>query len=84
MGNKARRLLRVNPEGFTLIEVMITLAIFGIAMTAIYGLFISSSHSYRTQDGAADAQQRARASIEYMGENPRSRARFYGHCQCGH
>jgi len=81
MENRARRLLRLNPDGFTLIELMISLAIFGIVMAAIYGIFISSSHSYRTQDGVADAQQRSRAGIEYMvgsirmaGFDPRSSA----------
>jgi len=71
MGNKARRLFRVNPNGFTLIEVMITLAISSIAMAAIYGVFISSSHSHRTQEGAADAQQRARAGLDFMVSNIR-------------
>lgn len=71
MGNRARRLLRVNPNGFTLIEVMITLAISGIVMGAIYGVFISSSYSHRTQEGAADAQQRARAGLDFMVRNIR-------------
>jgi len=66
MGNKARRLLRVNPNGFTLIEIMIVLAISGIAMGAIYGVFISSSRSYRTQEGVVDAQQRARVGLDFM------------------
>lgn len=71
MGNRARRLLRVNPNGFTLIEVMVTLAISGIAMAAIYGVFISSSQSYRTQEGVVDAQQRARVGIDFMVRNIR-------------
>ena len=71
MGNKARRLFRVNPNGFTLIEVMITLAISGIAMAAIYGVFISSSQSYRTQEGVVDAQQRARVGLDFMVMNIR-------------
>ena len=71
MGNKARRLLRVNPNGFTLVEVMITIAISGIALAAIYGVFISSSQSYRTQEGVADAQQRARVGLDFMVRNIR-------------
>jgi len=71
MGNKARRLLRVNPNGFTLLEVMITLAISGIAMAAIYGVFISSSQSYRTQEGVVDAQQGARVGLDFMVRNIR-------------
>lgn len=71
MGNKACRLSGVNPNGFTLIEVMITLAISGIALAAIYGVFISSSHSYRTQEGAVDAQQRARVGLDFMVRNIR-------------
>lgn len=71
MGNKARRLLRVNPNGFTLIEVMLTIAISGIALAAIYGVFISSSQSYRTQEGVVDAQQRARVGLDFMVRNIR-------------
>ncbi|RPH50626.1 MAG: prepilin-type N-terminal cleavage/methylation domain-containing protein [Desulfobacteraceae bacterium] len=71
MSNKVRRLLRVNPNGFTLIEVMITLAISGIVMGAIYGIFISSSQSHRTQEGVADAQQRARVGLDFMVRNIR-------------
>jgi len=71
MGNKARRLLRVNPNGFTLIEVMLTIAISGIALAAIYGVFISSSQSYRTQEGVVDAQQRARVGLDFMIRNIR-------------
>jgi len=66
MGIKARRLFRVNPNGFTLIELMITLAITSIAMGAIYGVFISSSRSHRTQEGVVDAQQRARTGLDFM------------------
>jgi prepilin-type N-terminal cleavage/methylation domain-containing protein len=71
MGNKARRLLRVNPNGFTLIEVMITMAISSVALAAIYGVFISSSQSYRTQEGVVDAQQRARVGLDFMVRNIR-------------
>ncbi|MBA3035710.1 MAG: prepilin-type N-terminal cleavage/methylation domain-containing protein [Desulfobacterium sp.] len=71
IGNKAPRLFRVNTNGFTLIELMITIAISSIAMFAIYGVFISSNHAYRTQEGAVDAQQRARVGLDLMVRNIR-------------
>ena len=53
-------------HGFTLIEALITMAIVGIVMGGIYGVFISSNRSYHTQDSVAEAQQGVRVGIEFM------------------
>lgn len=66
MGNKVRRSMRVNAEGFTIVELLIAMVMAGIAMGAIYGVFISSNRSYHTQDKVADAQQRARVGLYFM------------------
>jgi len=58
-------------EGFTLIEILITLALAGIVMTAIYSVFISSNYSYRTQDNVADAQQRVRVGLDFLTDDMR-------------
>lgn len=62
---------RLNSKGFTLVEVLIAMAISGIVMGAIYGIFISSNRSYRTQDSTADAQQRVRVGIDFMAHDLR-------------
>lgn len=58
-------------KGFTLVEVLIAMAIAGIVMGAIYSIFISSNRSYRTQDNVADAQQRARVGIDFIARDLR-------------
>lgn len=66
MLKKMRRFSRLRQAGFTIIEVLMALAIAGVAMTAIYSVFISSNRSYRTQDSVADAQQRARVGVDFI------------------
>lgn len=58
-------------DGFTIIEVLVAMAITGIVMGAIYNVFISSKRSYHTQDRVADAQQRVRTGIVYMARDIR-------------
>ena len=66
MRTDLRRTFISNQQGFSLIELLITLALAGVVMGAIYGVFISSNRSYRTQDNIADAQQRVRVGIDFM------------------
>ncbi|MBI5591872.1 MAG: prepilin-type N-terminal cleavage/methylation domain-containing protein [Deltaproteobacteria bacterium] len=66
MGNKPHRLCKSNPKGFTLIEVMIAIAMTGIVMGAIYGIFFSANQTYFTQDAVTDTQQRARIGLDFM------------------
>ena len=66
MWNKARRLVNVNTDAFTLVEILIAMAMVGIVMAGIYTVFISTNRSYHTQDRVADAQQRVRVGIDFM------------------
>ena len=66
MLKKIRRFFRLRQAGFTMIEVLMALAIGGVAMTAIYSVFISSNRSYHTQDSVADAQQRVRVGVDFI------------------
>ena len=66
MWNKARRLVNVNTDAFTLVEILIAMAMVGIVMAGIYTVFISTNRSYHTQDRGADAQQRGRVGIDFM------------------
>lgn len=71
MRQTLQRTSAVGSKGFTLIEVLIAMAIAGIVMTAIYAIFISSNRSYRTQDSVADAQQRVRVGIDFIAHDLR-------------
>lgn len=66
MWNKARRLVNINTNAFTIIEVLMAMVIVGVVIGAIYGVFVSSNRSYHTQDNVADAQQRVRVGIDFM------------------
>ncbi|PIE57447.1 MAG: hypothetical protein CSA33_08155 [Desulfobulbus propionicus] len=52
--------------GFTMVELMITLAISGMVMGAIYGAYISQQRTYVAQDDVAEMQQNVRAAIYAM------------------
>ena len=52
--------------GFTLIEVLIALAISGFFMGAVYTAFKSQQDSYLAQDQVVEMQQNLRAGISYM------------------
>lgn len=66
MEDKAHRLVNIGMNGFSLIELLIVMAIVGVVMGAIYGVFISSNRSYRTQERVADAQQSVRVGVDFM------------------
>jgi type IV pilus assembly protein PilW len=52
--------------GFTLTEVMISLALAGIVMGAVYSAFQSQQSTYKTQDQVAEMQQNVRAGLHLM------------------
>lgn len=66
MWNKARRLVNINTNAFTLLELLMAMVIVGVVIGAIYAVFVSSSRSYHTQDSAVEAQQRVRVGIDFM------------------
>ena len=53
-------------EGFTLVELMIAVAISSIILTAIYQMFIGQRKSYSLQNDIAEMQQTVRASETMM------------------
>lgn len=71
MKKSDRRPFGVDSKGFTLVEVLIAIAIVGFVMGAIYSVFITSNRSYRTQDSVADAQQRVRVGIDFIARDVR-------------
>ena len=53
-------------QGFTLVELMVALVIAGIALSAIYALFISQSKTYTIQQQIVELQQGLRVSMLLM------------------
>ena len=53
-------------NGFTLIELMIAMAISGFVMAGIYSTFDKQQHSYLVQDEVVAMQQNIRAGMYYM------------------
>lgn len=53
-------------KGFTLVEILIALAIMSIVTTAIYQLYISNYKTWVSQDLVTEMQQNARFSIDLM------------------
>ncbi|MBV5329870.1 MAG: PilW family protein [Chlorobium sp.] len=56
----------INNSGFTLIELMLTVAISGIIIAAIYAAYISQQRTYLTQEQVAEMQQNIRAGLDTM------------------
>jgi prepilin-type N-terminal cleavage/methylation domain-containing protein len=53
-------------DGFTLIELVVVVAIFGIFMVALGQLLLSNERSYQATDQTADSQQNVRAIAEIL------------------
>ncbi len=71
MWDKARRLMNLNNDAFTLVELLIVMAMMGIVTGSIYGIFVSSNRSYRTQDKVVEVQQNVRVGIDFMARDIR-------------
>jgi prepilin-type N-terminal cleavage/methylation domain-containing protein len=56
----------LNEIGITLIELMVALAIFGIAIGAIYRVFIAQTKAYTVQDQVVEVQQNIRGAMEII------------------
>ncbi len=56
----------MNDIGFTLVELMITLAVFGIVMTGVYSAYQAQIRSHFTQQQIMDMQQNLRAALYLM------------------
>ena len=57
--------------GFSLLELLMGLAIASIAMMVVVSVFTTLTRSYTTQTASAGLQQKARASLDYMAQNIR-------------
>jgi len=60
------KIQRNSQQGFTLIELFVTMLIAGIVMTAIYSVYASQQKSYLTQEKVAAMHQNLRSAMYYM------------------
>jgi Tfp pilus assembly protein PilW len=63
---KAWKKLMSNREGFTIIELMVSLVLSFILIGAVYGTFTSQQKAYTVQDQVAEAQQNARMAMNML------------------
>lgn len=61
----------VHQPGFTLVEIMIAIAISSILMLGVIQVFVISKHAYRLDNGLARAQENARYAVHAMSEDIR-------------
>jgi prepilin-type N-terminal cleavage/methylation domain-containing protein len=57
--------------GFTLVELIVVMAIFGLVLAAFYNIFATSNRLYLAQEEIVDAQQQARTGLEIIGRQVR-------------
>lgn len=53
-------------SGFTLVEVMIVVALTGVIMGAVYSLYITNLHTSHTQDETVEVQQNLRIAMDVV------------------
>lgn len=58
--------LKSNQKGFSLIELLIALAIGAIVLLAAYNVFVSQQKSHELQGQLVDAEQNARAALDLL------------------
>ena len=66
LSNKVRRTLGGNSSGFTLIEVLVALALFGIIAITFLGGLTTASRAVLTGDIRTTAESLARTQMEYV------------------
>ena len=58
-------------QGFTLVELLVVMAIFSIIMGGIYSVFVRSNRVYISQEEIVAAQQEARSALDILGREIR-------------
>ena len=59
------------PGGFTLVELLVAMAVASIMLAAMVSLFLSLNKSYTRQNAAAEVQQVTRAGVDFMAQSIR-------------
>lgn len=55
-------------DGFTLVEILIALAILGLLLTTVYKVFITQESMFRAQEQITKTQQNLRATTEFLNQ----------------
>jgi len=63
---KVEKKEKLNTQGFTLVELLVAMAVSLLAMGAIYSTFLSQFKSYQVQEEVAAMQQNIRAAMYHM------------------
>lgn len=58
-------------DGFTLIEIMVSIAISSLVIAGVYGVYTIQQRSYTVQEQVAEMQQRLRAAVNFMSREVR-------------
>ena len=58
-------------QGFTLVELIVAMAMVSLVMAAIYSVFVRSNRVYISQEQVVAAQQEARSAMEILGREIR-------------
>ncbi len=66
-----RKQEELHAQGFTIIELMLAIAIAGIVMASFYSVYISQQSSYLRQEKVASMHQNIRSAMYYMGREIR-------------
>lgn len=69
---KSAQSCKSKEKGFTLVELMIAMAVGGIVMAAVMTSFIAQHRSYVAQDDVIEMQQNARVAMEMLTRDIRS------------
>ena len=69
--NRFRSPISGRQAGFTMVDILVGLAMASVVIVAIISLFTAVGRSYTIQNVAADVQQVARAGVEHMAQNIR-------------
>jgi prepilin-type N-terminal cleavage/methylation domain-containing protein len=67
-----RRLAVMTRRGFTMVELLVTLVLLGMAATFIYTVFITQHNSYVAQQDVSETQQDVRVSLDMLTRDLRS------------
>ena len=59
-------------QGFSLVELLIAMAISSVVMAGVYNMFYTQQRSYTTQEQVAEMQQNLRAAMQLMSREIRS------------
>jgi len=63
---KVKKKERLNTQGFTLVELLVAMAVSLLAIGAIYSTFLSQFKSYQVQEEVAAMQQNIRSAMYHM------------------